>query len=340
MIKFSVVIPVYNAAPYIVRALLSVFHQTEQGFEVIVVDDGSTDGGGEIVRAIRDPRLRILRQENAGVSAARNKGIYEAVGEYIAFLDADDEWDPGFLTAVVALSNQYPQAGIFASAYRMVFPKGPSVEITAIEASNQKTSLLITDYFYRATGGIINSSGVVIPRKILDEIGGFITGEHHGEDLELWARIALRYPIAYDTHVLFSFHQTVNTEKKRFREMPKHDPKVRMLSRYLHKLGARELLDRKVILSHITQYLTQQCFCLILNGDRASILQYIEGSEVECFLPMFYRLLQIRILWPVMKVISYLYVYSQSRTVMKYTNNKRVSRGVLYRLGVSTTDEC
>src|ERR1035441_8596585 len=97
--SISVVIPLYNKAPYVGRALSSVFRQTIQDFECIVVDDGSTDGGGDLVEKMSDPRLRLVRQANGGVSRARNQGINLARHPLIAFLDADDEWLPGFLEA-------------------------------------------------------------------------------------------------------------------------------------------------------------------------------------------------------------------------------------------------
>lgn len=103
----------------------------------------------------------------------------------------------------------------------MVFPKGPVVEVTAEEAINQQTWLLVTDYFYRSNGGsLIHASGVMIPRHIFEELGAFKVGEHHGEDLEMWARIALHYPIGYDTRILFSFHQTGMIKKKDFISYP------------------------------------------------------------------------------------------------------------------------
>ena len=92
----SVVIPLYNKEKYIKRAIESVLNQTFQKFEIIVVNDGSTDKSAEIVQNIKDPRIRLINQKNAGVSAARNRGIQEAKYEYIAFLDADDFWEKIF----------------------------------------------------------------------------------------------------------------------------------------------------------------------------------------------------------------------------------------------------
>ena len=124
MDQISVVIPLYNKAPYIARALNSVLAQERLPEEIIVVDDGSTDGGGDLVKQFKDPLIRLIRQENQGVSAARNRGISLAKGELIAFLDADDTWQPGFLKVISEMRELYPQAGIYGTAYDVINPKG------------------------------------------------------------------------------------------------------------------------------------------------------------------------------------------------------------------------
>jgi glycosyltransferase involved in cell wall biosynthesis len=116
--KVSVIIPLFNKAPYIQRALDSVRAQTFVDFEVIVVDDGSTDDGGSLATAYSDSRIRTIAQKNAGPGAARNRGIAEARGEYLAFLDADDEWMPGFLATSLALLTKYgPEVTAISSGY-------------------------------------------------------------------------------------------------------------------------------------------------------------------------------------------------------------------------------
>ena len=111
-ISFSVIIPLYNKAPYIERAVKSVLSQDYPHFEIIVVNDGSSDGGEKIVTKLEDERLKLVSQKNAGVSAARNKGALEAKSEYLAFLDGDDTWEPNFLSELVKLIADFPNAGI------------------------------------------------------------------------------------------------------------------------------------------------------------------------------------------------------------------------------------
>src|SRR5262245_50985738 len=103
----SVIIPLYNKATTVERTLASIDAQTIRDFEVIVVDDGSTDGSADLIAAWPEPRIRLIRQENAGPGAARNKGLAEANGRYVAFLDADDEWLPEFLEHSLHLLESY-----------------------------------------------------------------------------------------------------------------------------------------------------------------------------------------------------------------------------------------
>ena len=112
--------PFYNKAPYVRKAVASVVGQIYRDWEMVVVDDGSTDGSGDIVAAIADKRIRLVRQENAGVSAARNRGVTESTAPYICFLDADDWWEPTFLEEMAGLIDRYPDAGIYGTSYWIV----------------------------------------------------------------------------------------------------------------------------------------------------------------------------------------------------------------------------
>ncbi|HEY4433327.1 MAG TPA: glycosyltransferase family A protein, partial [Candidatus Cybelea sp.] len=114
----SVVVPLYNKARYVMRALQSVATQNVEDFEVIIVDDGSTDGGDEIAAGMPDPRFRLLRQANAGPGSARNRGLQEASGEFVGFLDADDRWLPHFLSENVAILERHPRAAAVCCGWR------------------------------------------------------------------------------------------------------------------------------------------------------------------------------------------------------------------------------
>ncbi|MDD5303369.1 MAG: glycosyltransferase family A protein, partial [Elusimicrobia bacterium] len=127
--KVSVVIPLYNKGPHIARALDSVLAQSVRDFEIVVVDDASTDGGAEIVRRHHDRRIRLVGRDKPGPGghAARNAGIKAAAAPLIAFLDADDTWEPQYLETILRMRKAYPQAGAYATAYR-IYDRGGRVE--------------------------------------------------------------------------------------------------------------------------------------------------------------------------------------------------------------------
>ncbi len=195
--KVSVVIPLYNKVRHIRRAIDSVLKQTCQDFELVIVDDGSTDGSGDIVRQFADPRIRLIVQANAGASAARNRGICEAVCDLVAFLDADDEWLPCFLETVIGLRAHYPEAGMYATAYR--YSQGESTWRAAFtDCVTSPQGGFLNDYFRAALGPPpVSSSAVMIPKYVLTKVGCFPPGIRRGEDLQTWAAIALHYRVAW-----------------------------------------------------------------------------------------------------------------------------------------------
>ena len=171
-------------------------------YEVIVVDDGSTDDGGLLVsaRAATDSRIRLIRQENSGEGAARNRGLREATSEWIGLLDADDEWRPGFLETTLA------QASSSGS---------PSAVFTNIvDGSSQRTLLqtsgggVVPDYFafVLANGAGMTSSSTLARRAALLECGAFKEGVPAGADLDAWARLAWSGPVAYIPEALALYY--------------------------------------------------------------------------------------------------------------------------------------
>lgn len=189
----SVVIPAYNVAAYIGRAVASALAQTARPLEVIVVDDGSADGTGEIAAAM-GPLVRVVRQENAGLPAARNAGIRHARGEFIALLDGDDQWRPGHLEAAMRVFAQRPSLQWYCAGYqrrtdrRVIFTRRVPPEALAGRP-------YVDDFFAaQARWTFCNSDTVVIRRRVFDEVGMFDPAMRFAEDMDMWFRIALRHP--------------------------------------------------------------------------------------------------------------------------------------------------
>jgi glycosyltransferase involved in cell wall biosynthesis len=197
--KISVIIPLYNKGPYIARAIESVLHQTMQNFEIIAVDDHSSDSGPEIVKSFNDSRITLIEQEHKGVSFTRNHGVNLATSDFIAFLDADDEWMPRHLETIIRLIKKYPDAGMYTTAYKIQTPDGQVEWADYTCFPDHPWEGKIPDYFLSISRGdhIINSSQVVIPRKVFYEVGGFPEGYWYGEDIDLFGKIALKYAIVF-----------------------------------------------------------------------------------------------------------------------------------------------
>jgi len=192
--RCSVIIALYNKAPYIDATLASVLAQTHEIWEVVVVDDGSTDDGAARVEACRDPRVRLVRQANGGVSRARNRGIAEARGELVCFLDADDWYAPDYLRTQVAMAQAYPAESYFATGFKGVTPGGDTALAEAPAAPGQ--ALLIDDFYARCNRTWIPffTSSVAVRRTALWALQPcFPEGEQFGEDLDLWFRLAERH---------------------------------------------------------------------------------------------------------------------------------------------------
>lgn len=212
----SVVMPLYNKEREVGRAVASVLAQTVEDFELVVVNDGSTDGSLAVVLAVADPRIRLVEQENAGVSAARNRGVAAARADVIAFLDADDEWKPEFLETIVRLRSLFPSCEVFATSYMLQEATGVcrTAAIRGIPAYPCEGTL--ADYFHVAAHSDppICSSSVAITRKALLAIGGFPEGISSGEDLLTWARLASRFDIAYNRTPLARFWTPVSMKDR------------------------------------------------------------------------------------------------------------------------------
>lgn len=202
-IFFSIVIPLYNKENYIVDAINSILNQSHSNFEVIVVNDGSTDNSKQRVLAFDDKRIKLINQKNQGVSKSRNRGIKSAKGKYIAFLDADDKWKKNFLSNIVSLINKYPNAAAYGTAYEIEYSDNKTKKIKFKTLPNNWQGI-IEDYFKEAVKGreILWTCTTVVSKNIFDEIGLFPIGLNKAEDTFIWTKLALNYNVAYSTESL------------------------------------------------------------------------------------------------------------------------------------------
>lgn len=201
----SVVIPLYNKQREVAAAVRSALAQSYPPLEIVVVDDGSTDGSAEVVRQISSPLVRLVAQPNAGVCVARNHGIAETSGEYVALLDADDAWEPGFLAEIAAMIEEFPGCGIYCTGFSIVSHDG-------MFPAESPTKRGIVENFFRDSAHryIAIPSASCIPRRVFDTVGGFPEGMKIAEDLHLWIRIARRYPVCFSPERLVRYSRVAS----------------------------------------------------------------------------------------------------------------------------------
>jgi glycosyltransferase involved in cell wall biosynthesis len=197
----SVVVIAYNCAEFVGHAVASVLEQTWKHLEVIVVDDGSTDRTPDVIRSIADPRLRYVRQKNSGPNAARNEGIRQARGNFIAFLDCDDWWLPAKLEKQLAKANGHPDVGlVYSWALRVDTSGAHGDRFDSIVEGRVLDRLLL--------GNCIagSASSAMVTRRAVETVGTFDESLHYAEDWEYWIRVASQFAVAcvpeFDVYLL------------------------------------------------------------------------------------------------------------------------------------------
>jgi len=190
--SIAVVIPAFEAESFVGRAIRSALEQTLTPGEIMVVDDGSADGTAEIARSFGPP-VRCVRQSNQGAAGARNRGVEEARADYVAFLDADDEWSPHHLERALAVLQRHPELMWFCAAYDIRFRSGKTVERRPDERALIDEAYF-ENYFEMARRWDVHTCSVIVRSELFEQVGGFDTGLAVGEDQDLWLRIALHHP--------------------------------------------------------------------------------------------------------------------------------------------------
>ncbi len=264
----SVVIPLFNKENYIKDSLNSVLNQNYPDFELIIVNDGSTDQSLKIINEINDPRIRIVNQNNSGVSAARNNGVKYSTGDYIAFLDADDIWSKSYLLNCRDLINKYPDAAIIGHA----LSRDKKKSCRAHRKLPKHFMHGYIDYFkVSRTVSLYSSSSVIIKREDFENSAGFNENLTHGEDLDLWIRLAAKGKTVYCTKELVSYRKDIKDSAR----LKTKDPDKHLISiinnyhfeslgfnAYKHRLVAR-LLKHYIanrVFYKVRKYFTIQAF--------------------------------------------------------------------------------
>lgn len=206
---FSVVVPLYNKEKHIEKTVQSVLNQTFENFELIIVNDGSTDLGFEKLKTIKDNRIKLFERENFGASAARNFGIEKASATHIALLDADDLWQSDHLEEHYKSITKFPKAALYCNAYRLKLTN--TFEHNASYILPKQNEICIVPNYFKASSihPIAMTNTVVFKKKDFIEIGGFDPKIRSGQDLDLWIRFGLQKKIVFNPAITTCYDKTV-----------------------------------------------------------------------------------------------------------------------------------
>jgi len=217
MPTISVIIPAYNAERTILETIESIQQQTFSDFELIVIDDGSSDRTLELLHRVVDERLRIYSYENGGVSVAHNRGISHATGEFIAFLDADDLWTPDKLELQLAALQQHPEAGVAYSWTHFMDEKGESfhTDKPVFFEGNVYVKLLVGNF-------LDSGSNPLIRRQAIESVGEFDPALASCEDWDFWLRLAARWPFVVVPKYQILYRQSSSSASSKVEVMEKY----------------------------------------------------------------------------------------------------------------------
>lgn len=264
---FSVVIPLYNKESQINRTLKSVLNQTFTDFEIILINDGSTDRSAEVVESFKDERINLFHQENQGASEARNQGVLKAKSDFIALLDADDHWLPNHLEELHKSISLFPEASFYCNAYQLTLKPNFTQKAT-YSLENTDAIQMVEDYFRASLiHPLANSSTVAFTKQDFWEIGGFRKHIVSGQDIDLWIRFGLYKKVVFNPTYTSIYDRTVanSLTKKHIRKV-----KYEFLNSYNKEIknapkGFKQFLDlnRYAIAIQCKYYKDKEMFSLL-----------------------------------------------------------------------------
>jgi glycosyltransferase involved in cell wall biosynthesis len=242
---FSIIIPLYNKEFFIENTLNLVLQQTFTDFEIIIVNDGSTDGSIAKINLFNDSRIKIYHQENKGVSVARNKGMEVATGDFFCFLDADDEWSDNYLENLYQTIHKFPNAGMYCSRYKTKIANKKFTYCKFIGISDDYEGY-VKDFFKSSlVHRLALTSAVALTKDVFSEIKGFDKEISSGQDLDYWIRIALKYPIVICKNITVTYNYI--QENKSLSKTSIHQKKLPNFDQFLEEersnLSLKKFLD-------------------------------------------------------------------------------------------------
>ena len=270
MAYISVIIPLYNKENFIENTLKSVLDQGFNDFEVIIVNDGSTDKSEDKIKHFDDVRIKYFSQENQGVSVARNFGISKANSNFITFIDADDYWYPEFLQEMFQTINENSDQKVFSAAIEVETAR----KIFQAQYSVDKTKQLqIVNYFDASSKTtVICTSCAVFHKSIFDEVGNFDSQIKSGQDTDLWIRMGLVYQVVFLNKILARY---VFDEKSLSKEKMNRN----------EKLNFDKFLEIEKSNLKLKKYLDLNRYSLAIkskmNNDISSFKYFTENINLE-----------------------------------------------------------
>lgn len=301
----SVIIPLFNKEAYVADSLKSVFCQSYSNFEILIVNDGSTDGSLAKVEQFRDRRITVINKNNEGVSIARNVGAAHSRGEVLAFLDADDLWFRDHLFHIVAAAKKFPEAGAVCNSFCR--------KAVESEDSFAVTYSLVVDYIYQAARGrkIMWTSAAAMRKEIFEEVRGFPPNESHGEDLALWVKAALQAPVVFTDYTGALYRDTMDGLTAKLVCYP--DALTNTIDQILTEQRFSEK-EKRSLRKYRTRNALAQAITACLHGNKQEALKFLSVAKIcpENFCKYFSLL-----------ILAYLPKKASSRILSNYISSKK-----------------